>query len=324
MKKEKVNVALVGLGGHGATIRKSVRMCAKLNVLACHDINKELLDEVKAEFNCEVFLSYDELLEKSISDAVIISTPNFLHFEQTLKALQYGKDVFVEKPITVKVEEAEKIVKLAREKNLIVQVGHNTRKRKVFRKAKEIIEMGFLGKIISVESNISMPTGLAEFPEWKRDKSKCPFLPMTQLGIHFIDTLIYLFGDIEEVSSFARNVYLEVEDSVVALLKFSNGVIGTLSSSYVAPNVYEMKIYGTEGMLKCYLNKIELQKTTEATPDVYFFDEGIESYVEELCEFAECVMSRKKPEVDAEIGLKNLKVIEAMIESYITKKAVKV
>lgn len=324
MKKEKINVALVGLGGHGATIRKSVKMCAKLNIVACHDINKELVDEVKAEFNCDGFLNYDELLENPILDAVIISTPNFLHFEQTCKALQSGKDVFVEKPITAKVEEAEKIVKLAQEKNLIVQVGHNTRKRKVFRKAKEIIERGLLGKIIFVESNISMSTGLTEFPQWKKDKDKCPLLPMTQLGIHFVDTLIYLFGDIEEVSSFARNAYLDVEDSAVALFRFSNDIIGTLSSSYVAQNAYEMKIYGTEGVLKCYLNKIELQKTTEINPSVYFFDEDIESYIEELCEFAECIINRRKPEVDAEIGLKNLKVIEAMIESNITKKVVKI
>ncbi len=324
MKKEKINVALVGLGGHGVTIRNAIKMCTKLNVTACYDINKELIDETKAEFNCDGFLNYEELLEKSISNAVIISTPNFLHFEQAWKALQFGKDVFVEKPITVKVEEAEKILKLAQEKNLIVQVGHNTRKRKVFRKAKEIIETGLIGKIIFVESNISMSTGLAEFPEWKKNKDKCPLLPMTQLGIHFIDTLIYLFGDIKEVSSFARNAYLDVEDSVVTLLKFSNGIIGTLSSSYVAPNVYEMKIYGTEGVIKCYLNKIEVQKTTEINPNVYLFDEDIESYVEELCEFAECIINRIKPEVDAEIGLKNLKVVEAIIESYITKKAVKV
>ncbi|CUS98238.1 hypothetical protein JGI22_00345 [Candidatus Kryptobacter tengchongensis] len=104
----------------------------------------------------------------------------------------------------------------------------------------------------------------------------------------------------------------------------ANDIIGTLSSSYVAQNVYEMKIYGTEGVLKCYLNKIELQKTTEINPSVYFFDEDIESYIEELCEFAECIINRRKPEVDAEIGLKNLKVIEAMIESNITKKVVKI
>lgn len=318
----KVNIALVGLGGHGVTLRRAVKMCGKFNVVACFDIDKKLVEETASEFMCRGFDNYDEMLSKSNFEAVVISTPNFLHFEQALKALNLGKDVFVEKPIAVKVEEAKELAKVAEEKKLIIQVGHNTRKRKVFRKAKEFISDGILGKIISVEANISMPTGLGRFPEWKRDREKCPLLPMTQLGIHFVDTLIYFFGEIKEIACFARDVHLDVEDSAVAIFKFSNGLIGVLTSSYVCPDIYEIRISGTDAILKCSLNKVEVERRN-GEKLVLTLDEDIESYVEELCEFADCVLNRKKPEVDAIAGLKNLEVINAMIESYLNKTIIK-
>ncbi len=317
-----VSVALMGLGGHGATIRRAIKKCPKLKVVACFDINDKLMDETAKEFGCKKFASYDDLLENSDAKAVIISTPNFLHFEQAFKAIEKDKDVFIEKPITVKVEEAEKLIKLAYGKGLIIQVGHNTRKREVFQKAKDIITSGKLGEIVIVEANISMPTGLGNFPDWKKDKEKCPLLPMTQLGIHFVDTLMYLIGDIVEVFCFARNFYLDVEDTVMSLVKFSNGIIGVISSSYVTADEYEIRVYGMEGILKCYLDKVYL---IDRSDNVYISEhpEGDESYVRELCEFADCVIKREKPEVDGLIGLKNLKVVEAMMESYISGKAVK-
>ena len=316
--ERKVNIALVGLGGHGATLRKAIKICGKFNVVACFDTNKKLVEETVFEFMCTGYNDYDEMLSDQNLDAVIISTPNFLHFEQALKALEKERDVFIEKPITVTIEEAEKLIKVAEEKKLIIQVGHNTRKRKVFRKVKEFLNDGILGQIISVEANISMPTGLGHFPDWKKDRSRCPLLPMTQLGIHFVDTLIYFFGDIEEVACFARNAYLDVEDSAVAIFKFSNGVLGVLTSSYVCPDIYEMRISGTNGLLKCFLNKIEIERK-DGEKIILTFDEEIESYVDELCEFADCVLSRNKPEVNAMVGLKNLKVINAMLESYLNK-----
>jgi predicted dehydrogenase len=321
---KKVNVALVGVGGHGTTIRKAVKMCPDINVIAIYDINETLLEEASKEFNCEKFSNYEQLFELSDLNALIIATPNHLHFEQAYKALKNGKHVFVEKPITVKVEEAKKLVKLASSKNLILQVGHNTRKRKVFRKAKEILESKELGEIVSFEANISMRTGLGLFPKWKMDKRKCPLLPMTQLGIHFIDVVHYLFGEISEVFAIARKSILKVEDTVIATLKLKSGVIGALSSSYVSGDAYELKIYGTNGFVICYLNRIEIWKANENKPMILNLPEDIESYVEEIKEFSDCIIQGKKPEVDGYVGLKNLKVIEAMIESIDKKTVIKV
>ncbi|CUU07935.1 Predicted dehydrogenase [Candidatus Thermokryptus mobilis] len=321
---KKVNVALVGVGGHGLTIRKAVKLCPRINVVAVYDINKSLAEEASKEFGCEKFSNYDELLELRDINAVIIATPNHLHFEQAYKALKKGKDVFIEKPITVKVDEARKLVRLARSEKLILQVGHNTRKRKVFRKAKEILDSGKLGKVIFFEANISMKTGLGRFPRWKADKSKCPLLPMTQLGIHFVDVIYYLLGEITDVFAHGRKSVLKVEDTVIAALKLSSGVIGVLSSSYVTGDAYEFKIYGTDAFMNCYVDRVELWQGDKDKPEVFILVEDIDSYLEEVSEFAECVIHRRNPEVDGYIGMKNLKVVEAMIESIAKKTAVRV
>ncbi len=321
---KQVNVALVGVGGHGKTIRKAVRLCPQINVIAVYDINKTLLEEASEEFKCKKFLKYDQLLKLNDLDALIITTPNHLHFDQAYKALKRGKHVFVEKPITVKVEEANQLVKLAKSKKLVLQVGHNTRKRKVFRKAKEILNNEELGEIIAFEANISMRTGLGNFPKWKIDKRKCPLLPMTQLGIHFVDVIHFLLGEISEVFAIARKSVLRVEDTVIATLKLKSGVIGVLSSSYVTGDVYELKIYGTNAFINCCADKLEIWKANGNSPVILNLPEDIESYVEEINEFADCIIQGKNPEVDGYIGMKNLKVIEAMIESIQKKDTIKI
>jgi predicted dehydrogenase len=282
---DKVRVAIVGLGGHGRTIRRALKRCPNISVAGCYDIDEDESRYVSMEFNCRIYSGYDELVADPGVDGVILVTPNFLHFEQTMMALNYGKDVFVEKPIAVNVNEGVQMVELAERKQLILQVGHNTRKMKAFRKAKELLLDNSIGKIVSVEANVSYPGGLGVYPEWKADEKLCPLLPMMQLGIHFIDTLHYLIGEVKSVGCIARNAFMDKGnvDSAVAVIEFSNGVIGTLHSHYIIPDVYEVKIMGTDGIIRCSLGRVEIERKDSKYSEVkiFKFDEDIESYVEE-------------------------------------------
>jgi predicted dehydrogenase len=230
--------------------------------------------------------------------------------------------VFVEKPITSSVSEAAKVIAHAKSANLVLMVGHNTRRRPMFRKAKSILSGKILGAIAGVEMNMSRPVGAQEgLPEWKKDARTAMLVPMTQLGIHFIDTLHYLLGPVARVGCVATNVAMPGGgfDSASAVLELESGVPATLSAYYVTPDIYAFRVHGTKGILHCsstgyrldVVNGDRLRK--EAAED--FPGEGFASYHEEMNEFGECILKGSRPETGGEEGLRALAVIEAMIRS---------
>lgn len=326
MKGPVANIALVGVANHGQTILRMIRACEKLFLRSCYDIDSEAAAKVASETGCRVEKSYETLLADKAVEAVALVTPNFVHMDQAVKAFQSGKHVFIEKPLAVNVKQGKEIVQASRESRRLLQVGHNTRKRKSFREAKRMLEASELGEIVSVYANMSFDFGLTkEVPEWKKEKDKCQLLPMTQLGIHFVDTLQYLIGPIDSVTCVQRSAVIrnkhgeKVVDSVAATLTFQNGVIGTIQSDYVSPETYEIVISGTKAKITCGADKILVAKPTggmlvtfsvNATEDI----DG-ESYLSEINEFAECVLTGRTPEVDGEVGLRNVAVVEAMAKS---------
>ncbi len=326
MNKVKPNIALVGVTNHGQTILRLIRACDKLVLRSCYDINSEASLKIASETGCKAEKSYDDLLADPELDAVALITPNFVHLDQAVKAFDAGKHVFIEKPLATNVREGRLIVESATRAGKILQVGHNTRKRRSFREAKRFIESGELGEIVSVYANMSFDFGLTkDVPEWKKQKDKCQLLPMTQLGIHFVDTLQYLIGPISLVTCVQRSAFMRnkkgesVTDSVVATLSFENGVIGAIQSDYVSTSTYAIAVSGTKAKITCGDNSILVERRTAGkieseTVSALEKLDG-ESYFAEIEEFADCILTGKTPEVDGQSGLRNIAVIEAMLNS---------
>ncbi len=308
--------------------------CDNIVLHSCYDIDQVSAQHVSNETDCKKCESYQELLDDPALDGVMLITPNHLHHEQVIEALLAGKHVFIEKPLAVTIDKCHDIIRHAESVKKIVQVGHNTRKRDVFRKTKQLLEMDEIGKIVSSHAHISFDFGLGDsVPEWKKDSAKCPLLPMTQLGIHFVDTLQYLISPIVAVSCAAQSLLMidkngnRVIDSAAAILQFGNGVIGTLQSHYVTQDTYVVEIYGTHGKLLCYEDRIEMIKKTSRRIEkeiIPISSDGFESFIEEVHEFADCILHQREPETNAFIGLQNVAVIEAMKRSSEQRKLVRV
>ena len=152
---------------------------------------------------------------------------------------------------------------------------------------------------------------------------------MTQLGIHFIDAFHYLIGPINKVQCFARHAAMEgdVLDSTASLMEFESGVIGTMTSHYVTPAVFEIRVSGTEGIVTMYDQslRLEIDKGGKQARERYdYSDEGLESFILELEEFGDCILKGIKPETDGMVGLQALAVVEAMTLSVEIGQVVKV
>ena len=248
--KKKARVGMIGLRGYGNLVRRGLQECQTLELAAIWSRDEESVARSQRELPSKACDSYEALLAEPL-DGVIIVNPNFLHVEYGLKAAEAGKSILIEKPITNTVAEAYQLIEAFKQRDLLLGVKHLTRFSSRNLKIREMVRSGQLGKVLSVEAYTSHSTSKTFAPDrWKRDPVKCPAAPLTQLGVHYIDTIMGIFGHPEWVQSHHRNA-LKLSDNVdctVSLFGFGD-VVASVTAHYVVPSYARMAIYGTEGVL---------------------------------------------------------------------------
>jgi predicted dehydrogenase len=319
----------VGLTNHGVTILQAISESETLELVSVFDVKPEESRAVSKKHNVRNADSYESVLRDKEVDSIALVTPNHLHADQIAAAFRAGKHVFVEKPITRTVAEAHQSIAQARSAGKILMVGHNTRRRPLFRLAKTILDEGRIGVVAAVDMIMSRPVGIRSgLPGWKADPNAANLIPMTQLGIHFVDTVHYLLGPVGRVGCVANNTAMPggAWDTASSILQLESGVPVSLSGSYVTPDEYFLRIYGTKGILHCHVGGLKLDilegETLRTAMTKEFPDEGFSSYREEMNEFGDCVIHSKQPETGGEVGLRALAVIEAMVQSVATRRIV--
>jgi len=329
MATRRIRVAQIGVTNHGVTILQAIRDSETLELVSVFDIKPEESGNTSKELNVRQADSYESLLREKDVEAVVLVTPNHLHAGEITAAFRAGKHVFVEKPITRTVAEARQSIAQARSAGKVLMVGHNTRRRPLFRLAKKILDEGRIGLIAGVDMNMSRPVGIrAGLPGWKADANAANLIPMTQLGIHFVDTIAYLLGPVAHVGCVANNTAMPggALDSVSSILQLESGVPVSLSGSYVTPDEYFLRIYGAKGILHCHVSGLKLDllegEILRTAMTEEFPNEGFSSYREEMNEFGDCVINSKQPETGGEEGIRALAVIEAMVQSVATRRVI--
>ena len=247
-----LRLGLGGLGGHGRSIQAAVEKVSDLHVLRVYDPRHEEARAAAERFGCEAASSFEALLETSGLDAVALVTPNGLHCAQAEAAFAAGLDVFVEKPLANTVSDARRMVEAAERARRLLMVGHNVRYGRAARKAKAFLDSGAIGEVVSAEIHYAADNVQKGTHEgWRFQPQQCPLLPMMQLGIHAVDLVHYLIGPVREVVARTRSVLTApgVVDSVTGMLVFDNDVVGTAVSNYCTPDLFQVRLAGTAGVV---------------------------------------------------------------------------
>ncbi len=323
----KPGVGIAGITNHGNTILNAILASGNLSLVSCFDVKRDTCEAVAEKHGIRIAASYDDLVADPEIDAIALVTPNQLHHNETLLAARHGKHVFVDKPIARTTAEAREMIHAMKEQNLVLSVGHNTRRKRVFRKLKAMLDAGELGSVVAVEANLSRSVGLdSDMPAWKTSSAMCPLVPMTQLGVHFVDVVQYLFQDITRVCCAAGSIAMpENHDATATLLWTRENFPITVTSYYTTTETYYFRVYGTKGMIECRpytMTVFDLFGAVTTRHD--FSEEGAESYMLQLREFGDCIINHTEPETGGDVGLKCLAVLEAMYESAETGKVMDV
>lgn len=291
MKKRELKIGVIGAGGRGRLAQLAHKPEQGIELVAGVDTNKEVLRDFKEKFP-EAFVStdYRELLDIKEIDAVFITTPDFLHEEHALAAIEAGKAIYLEKPMTITIEGCDRVLQKAKEKQVKLYVGHNMRHMSVILKMKQLIESGIIGEVKAgwCRHFISYG-GDAYFKDWHAERSKSTGL-LLQKAAHDIDVLHWLcagyskrvvaFGGLtvydkikdrhnpEErgdasfrdenwppLTQKQLNPVIDVEDLSMMLMELNNGVFCSYQQCHYTPDAWRnYTIIGTHGRIENFGN----------------------------------------------------------------------
>jgi len=242
----QVGIASYGLSGqvfHGPFLKKH----QGFKVVSVFERTKELS---KKDFpEAKIVRSYEELITDSTIDLIIVNTPTQLHFSMALEALKAGKHVVLEKPFTVNFWEAEKLVKIATEKDLTLAIYHSRRLESGFKTVKKILEEKKVGEPKYFKAHLNRDKGFIGPKKWKEDNSKGAGM-FYDLAPHLLDQAITLFGLPENIVSKLERQRPETQvvDYFSIQLKYSSGLLVDLEAGmYIRKEEPKYLLKGTKG-----------------------------------------------------------------------------
>jgi len=259
----RARLGIIGGGTFGwfhLTAYSQLQREGKVELVALADINEEVLERRAREFRVKTYKDYREMLEREELDGVSVVTPDHLHREITLDALEAGVHVLVEKPMDLTVEGALEMAERARKKGLLLQVDFHKRYDPYHIELKRAIEEGRVGEVEYgyswMEDRIDVPKEMLK--AWAERSS-----PVWFLGVHMFDLArwlmggpkakrVYAFGWKRKLASMGVDTY----DAIKTTVEFENGAVFTFDNSWILPEGFEaivhqgIRVVGTEGVVE--------------------------------------------------------------------------
>ena len=297
-----IKVGVAGVGKMGFFHCTKLKQMKNVNFIGVYDKDSKRVNEISQRFHIKAFDTYSNLLQDV--DAIIVAAPTRFHFCLVEEAIRHDKHVFVEKPITTTIEEANKIKSLLKNKKSKFQVGHIERFNPVIQQIHHYLEQD---KIFNIEAKRLALS----------DRIKDADVVLDVM-IHDIDIIMSLIkSPIKRIS--AEGICLPDTgkfDTVTALLLFENGVVANLVSSNVShEKVRALTIYEKEKVIKTdYLMKQQQIVINEVNNHDSTFPQRTETVIanltvpqvdpllEELIHFIDCIYSDTEPLVGVEEG----------------------
>ncbi len=334
---DKVRMVVVGAGVIGKRHISSIAASGCAELVGIVDRVPEA-EAVAGEAGVPFFANIPAMLDTVSPEGVIVSTPTIHHLQPVLQALDAGVHVFVEKPITATIDEAEQIIAKSETVDRHVLVGHQRRYYGLVRQTREWVQGGGLGRFLAVNGQWTVKKDDVYYrADWRKERAAGPVL--TNL-IHEIDCLRYICGEITSISAEMSNAVLgyEKEDVAACVIRFENGGLGTfiLSDQSPSPWAWELgtgenlalprsgmngcRFMGTEAALEFPNLRLWRHKDGPATWDKRIDSEAIsipfeDAYIAQCRHFSAVIRGDERPRINARDGANTLRATLAVLES---------
>ena len=336
--KEIIGLGLIGAGRAGMIhARNFATRVPGAKMTAVSDVVEESAKKAAAELGIGTwYTDWHDVLANGDIDAVIVVTPTKFHHEIVVEAAKAKKHILCEKPMAMSKEECQRMIDAAGANGVNLQVGFMRRFDANFRRAKELIDSGAIGQVVTVKS---LTHGPSTPQEWMYDIAKSNG-PLAEVNSHDIDTLRWFTGsDAGSLYAIAGNFrcegarvkYPEFYDTVLMNVRMKNGMLGNIDGAQGVQYGYDARvdIVGTEGHIEIgglagtttllYSKDKQFRGDTVNSWRTLFF----EAYVNEDISFVQSIREGKPPEVSGIDGMAAVEIVRAGNESIRTGQIVR-
>ncbi len=325
-----IGFGIIGCGHIGARHAKHIVAHEGAKLVGLTDIDPSKSADLAKRFEGST-TDLQGVLDNPDINVVNICTPNGLHGEYCIRALESGKHVLVEKPMEINSDLAQQMVNRANDLGLLLFVTKQNRYNPPVSRLKEVLNSGLLGQVYHVDIRCIWNRNKAYYDQssWRGTKDLDGGCLFTQFS-HFIDILYFLFGVPSDVSGVIGNFnhpYIETEDNGVFSFKLKNGGLGSLSystSSYEGNMEGSLTVVAEKGTIKVggkYLNTIEYNKGLEsefqdlpmAAPanDYGFYEGSMSNHHEVIDNVVQTIQGKQEVKTTGAEGLDVVRIIES-------------
>ena len=329
IKGRKIRFAVVGCGRISVNNIEAIRKhAADAEIAAVCDIDPAALEAAKAATGARGFARYEELLQKSDADAVVLSTPSGLHAAQAILAAEAGRHVVTEKPMATRWQDGKRMVAACDAAGVRLFVVKQNRRNATLQLLKRAVAQGRFGRIYMVALNVfwTRPQEYYDSAKWRGTWEFDGGAFMNQAS-HYVDLLDWMIGPVESVQAYTATLArdIEVEDTGVMSVRWRSGALGSVNVTMLTyPKNLEgsITVIGESGTVRIgglAVNEVQhwefadrrpedatVKQASYETTSVYGF--GHPLYYENVIR---ALRGEAEPETDGREGLKSLEVLIA-------------
>jgi predicted dehydrogenase len=329
-----VSIGLIGGGNITDTHARAVRAVAGAELAAIYGTNSERVRRLSEEHGGAAYTDLDLFLAHRPMDMVMVGSPSGLHADHGIAAARKGLHVLVEKPIDIKTEQADTLIAEADKAGVKLAVIFQDRLKPGIRRLKESIDRGTLGTPILADARVKWyrPPEYYAGSRWRGTWSLDGGAALINQGIHTVDVLLWLFGDVVRVQVVRKTMLhkIEGEDTLAALLEFKNGALGVLQA---ATSIYpgyprRIELTGSEGTMILEQDRVieaRLRNDQAASVFTETIDENPSSsspvvtdhraHQAVLEDFIRAIETNSLPACDGREGRRSLALIESIYKN---------
>lgn len=336
----KHGFGIIGAGGIADVHARAVKAITGTGPAGIYDIDPARSSSFAKRYSCRIFKSPDDLCRDPDIDIVCICTPSGHHLEPALRAVSEGKHCIIEKPLEITLERCDMIIEAGIKNNVIISGIFPMRFSDVNKELRKAIDAGRFGKFVLGDVYVKWFRTQAYYDEvkWRGSIIDGGGGAVMNQGIHSVDLLQWFMGKVDSVCAFTSSpghMGIEVEDTAVAALRFSNGALGVIeSSTAVNPGFFrKIEILGTKGSVVLEEEVIKTWKFAEELNDDQMVRDrfsgdhssggGVsdpkaisdEGHIRQFLDITKAIDERSKPAIDAVEARKAVELVLAIYES---------
>jgi predicted dehydrogenase len=344
MTTQEIGFGIVGAGMIAGYHAEAIAQTPGARLIAICREDAERAAQAAKRFGVPCDTTLDALLARPDVDAICVCTPSGLHARQTIGAARAGKHVLVEKPLALSLADADAMLAACHEAGVVFGVALQRRTDPQFQAAYAAIAAGELGRMLlgSITIPYIRPQSYYESAAWRGTWALDGGGALMNQGIHLVDLLLWLMGDVAEVEARLDTLdhAIEVEDCVAATLRFANGALGSIAATTAASPGFphRVEVYGSMGGLQIEGEQIvrwegggSERHTGEASGALQAAGAGATptgisavGHVRIMRDFVAAIREGRPPLVGGDEGRRSLALVQAVYQAARTRQAVSV